>query len=335
MTKKAYHALAEPGETYNAFAGRMRLRWIAQYDQEHPNTKGIKTVVFGLTGVGFQGSIGNALLIGFYNGKLSACQNHEFIAFLWSYQSPRDKVFVNPEFKDIDFYYDETLPHGHPDKCLDFLFSQTPITFCMTVDMMRLLSKLCGTGWDDQDVLERVTSVEYYMVIGEQIQEDHWLGVIPQHKPNDVESQLKTLQQKNKNVKAGRRRPARSGPERTPTNGGGRKILELPAPAPPMVPWPSKARIIDNAGTSSVSPDYTPVLCILSFGLIIAVLYKCLPAGILESLWRRFIWLIKHLTTSVTSGTETTDKRKTSHEVLSNTTLSTRNRKNRINKRKF
>eukprot|EP00921_Rhytidocystis_pertsovi_P021538 GHVQ01034370.1.p1 GENE.GHVQ01034370.1~~GHVQ01034370.1.p1 ORF type:complete len:269 (-),score=18.78 GHVQ01034370.1:483-1289(-) len=266
------------------------------------------------------------------DGELTACSHHTQIGNSW-HAKIDDMVFA-PTQTALEALYDKNRALGDPDRCLDFLFSETPIIFCMTQELARTMNELCGTQWDDMNVLMSLTSSEFYMGMGQGIQEGHWLR-LGRHKPNDVESQLKTLQQKNKNVKAGRRRPARSGPERTPTNGGGRKILELPAPAPPMVPWPSKARIIDNAGTSSVSPDYTPVLCILSFGLIIAVLYKCLPAGIFGSLWRRFIWLIKHLTTSVTSGTETTDKRKTSHEVLSNTTLSTRNRKNRINKRKF
>eukprot|EP00921_Rhytidocystis_pertsovi_P021559 GHVQ01034395.1.p1 GENE.GHVQ01034395.1~~GHVQ01034395.1.p1 ORF type:complete len:297 (-),score=11.36 GHVQ01034395.1:127-1017(-) len=275
--KKPYHGVAEPGQTYNAIANMMRLKWIAEYDRDHPDTKGTKTVVFGLGYSGFQGSVGSGLMVGFYNGKLSACQNHKLVGFLWSYYSIIDDDEAEPEFKDIDFYYDKTLPQGHPDKCLDFLFSHVPVTFCMTLDMMRLLSKLCGTGWDDQNVLERMTSVEYYLAIGQKIQEDHWLGVLPQ-----------------------------STDEAT-TNGCGRKILELPAPAPPMVPWLSKAQSLDDAGTTSVlgrrvvSPDFATF--ILSFGLIIAVLYVALPTGIFRSLWRWFICLIKYLKTLATLST--------------------------------
>eukprot|EP00921_Rhytidocystis_pertsovi_P021560 GHVQ01034397.1.p1 GENE.GHVQ01034397.1~~GHVQ01034397.1.p1 ORF type:complete len:342 (-),score=14.49 GHVQ01034397.1:127-1152(-) len=317
---------ADPSETYNAIASRLRLQWIAEFDQENPNWKGTQTIVFGLERVGFHGSVGNALLIGIYNGKLSACRTHEILEFLWGFRSAIDGGFAHPVFKKLSFFYDESLHLGHPDKCLDFLFSQTPITFCMTVDMMRLLSKLCGTGWDDQNVLERMTSVEYYLAIGKEIEEAHLLGVVPpkqeeviidnpRHK--QLEVQPETLRPRKNQASreyytssGGRkgRTPTNGGGRkgRTPTNGGGRKIWTLPEPAPPMVPWGSDTPMIDDAGTTSVSafsPSNPPVFVILSFGLIIAVLYVALPTGIFRSLWRWFICLIKYLKTLATLST--------------------------------
>eukprot|EP00921_Rhytidocystis_pertsovi_P021535 GHVQ01034366.1.p1 GENE.GHVQ01034366.1~~GHVQ01034366.1.p1 ORF type:complete len:339 (-),score=15.33 GHVQ01034366.1:127-1143(-) len=305
------------GSTANAMSHQMEAEYIAHYDKTHPRRKGTRTVVFGLQFVGFHGPVGNALLIGIYNGELSVCQHHDTIGFKWSYKSRPDMFTpdVHPVFKNIEFYYDESLPLGHPDRCLDFLFSKTPVTFCMTADTMRLLRKLCGTWWDDQDVLEKVTSVEYYLAIGKEIEEAHLLGVVPpkqeeviidnpRHK--QLEVQPETLRPR-KN-QASREYYTSSGGRkgRTPTNGGGRKIWTLPEPAPPMVPWGSDTPMIDDAGTTSVSafsPSNPPVFVILSFGLIIAVLYVALPTGIFRSLWRWFICLIKYLKTLATLST--------------------------------